>query len=65
MVYKYGVEALRSVKHAIELDIANDNTMWKDDMALEVDALKEMECFDFQDVGNKPAGNYQCTTLHM
>eukprot|EP00957_Ditylum_brightwellii_P138253 10538404-Ditylum_brightwellii.AAC.1 len=24
-----------------------------------------MECFDFQDAGNKPAGNYQRTTLHM
>eukprot|EP00957_Ditylum_brightwellii_P092745 7061908-Ditylum_brightwellii.AAC.1 len=24
-----------------------------------------MECFDFQDAWNKPAGNYQHTTLHM
>eukprot|EP00957_Ditylum_brightwellii_P084231 6404524-Ditylum_brightwellii.AAC.1 len=39
--------------------------MWKDAMTLEVDALKEMECFDFWDVGNKAAGNYQRTTLHM
>eukprot|EP00957_Ditylum_brightwellii_P107960 8236009-Ditylum_brightwellii.AAC.1 len=39
--------------------------MWKDAMTLEVDALKEMECFDLQDAGNKTAGNYQCMTLHM
>eukprot|EP00957_Ditylum_brightwellii_P009569 721558-Ditylum_brightwellii.AAC.1 len=40
--------------------------MWKDTMTLEVDALKEMKCFDFRDAGNKPVGNnYQCTTLHM
>eukprot|EP00957_Ditylum_brightwellii_P140236 10685083-Ditylum_brightwellii.AAC.1 len=39
--------------------------MWQDTMTLEVDALKEIECFDFQDAGNKPAGNYQLTTLLM
>eukprot|EP00957_Ditylum_brightwellii_P080941 6157354-Ditylum_brightwellii.AAC.1 len=39
--------------------------MWQDAMALEVDALKEMECFNFWDTGNKSAGNYQCTMLHM
>eukprot|EP00957_Ditylum_brightwellii_P038355 2899520-Ditylum_brightwellii.AAC.1 len=39
--------------------------MWKDAMTLEVDALKEMECFDFWDVWNKPAGSYQWITLHM
>eukprot|EP00957_Ditylum_brightwellii_P061733 4684463-Ditylum_brightwellii.AAC.1 len=65
MVYKYGVEVPRSVKHAIELDKVNGNTMWKDVMTLDVDALKEMECFDFQVAGNKPAENYQRTTLHM
>eukprot|EP00957_Ditylum_brightwellii_P128100 9770462-Ditylum_brightwellii.AAC.1 len=65
MVCKYGVEVPQGVKHALELDKANGNTMWQDTMALEVDALKEMECFDFQDAGNKPAGNYQHTTLHM
>eukprot|EP00957_Ditylum_brightwellii_P084882 6454508-Ditylum_brightwellii.AAC.1 len=65
MVYKYGIKVPQSVKHAFELDKANSNTMWQDTMALEVDALKEMKCFDFQDAGNKPTGNYQCTTLHM
>eukprot|EP00957_Ditylum_brightwellii_P057064 4324871-Ditylum_brightwellii.AAC.1 len=65
MVYKYGIEGPRSVRHAIELDKANGNTVWKDDMTLEVDALKEMECFDFQDSGNKPVGNYQQTKLHI
>eukprot|EP00957_Ditylum_brightwellii_P060799 4615809-Ditylum_brightwellii.AAC.1 len=38
--------------------------MWQDAMALKVDALKEMECFNFGDVGNKSAGNYKHTTLH-
>eukprot|EP00957_Ditylum_brightwellii_P115155 8782300-Ditylum_brightwellii.AAC.1 len=51
--------------HVIKLDKANGNTMWRDAMALEVDALKEVECFDFWDAGDRPAGNYQCTTLHM
>eukprot|EP00957_Ditylum_brightwellii_P015114 1139773-Ditylum_brightwellii.AAC.1 len=54
-----------SVKHAIELDKANGNTIWRDVMALEDDALQEMECFDFREAGDRPAGNYQCTALHM
>eukprot|EP00957_Ditylum_brightwellii_P087146 6632022-Ditylum_brightwellii.AAC.1 len=65
MVYKYGIKVPRSVKHAIKLDKANGNTMWQGAMTLEVDVLKEMECFDFRDAGNKPAENYQRTTLHM
>eukprot|EP00957_Ditylum_brightwellii_P047147 3580386-Ditylum_brightwellii.AAC.1 len=34
-------------------------------MVLEVDTLQEMECFDFWEAGDRPAGNYQCTILHM
>eukprot|EP00957_Ditylum_brightwellii_P080713 6138642-Ditylum_brightwellii.AAC.1 len=64
-VYKYGIEVPQNVKHAIKLDKANGNTMWRDAMALEVDALQEMECFDLQEAGDRPAGNYQCITLHM
>eukprot|EP00957_Ditylum_brightwellii_P207350 15352571-Ditylum_brightwellii.AAC.1 len=65
MVYKYGVKVPQSVKYVIELDKVNGNTIWRDAMALEVDALQEMECFDFRDARDRPAGNYQCTTLHM
>eukprot|EP00957_Ditylum_brightwellii_P181572 13830723-Ditylum_brightwellii.AAC.1 len=64
-VYKYGVEVPRNVKHALELDKQNGNTMWQDAMALEVDALQEMECFEFRDPGDIPTGGYQRTTLHM
>eukprot|EP00957_Ditylum_brightwellii_P018277 1377094-Ditylum_brightwellii.AAC.1 len=45
MVYKNGVKVPIGVKHAIELDKANSDTMWQDTMTLKVDALKEMECF--------------------
>eukprot|EP00957_Ditylum_brightwellii_P144744 11025689-Ditylum_brightwellii.AAC.1 len=65
ITYKYGVKVPRSVKHDIDLDKANGSTMWKDIMTLEVDALKEMECFDLWDAGNKPVGNYQRTTLYI
>eukprot|EP00957_Ditylum_brightwellii_P100361 7650155-Ditylum_brightwellii.AAC.1 len=39
--------------------------MWQDAMTLKVGALKKMECFNFRDAGNKSAGKYQHTTLHM
>eukprot|EP00957_Ditylum_brightwellii_P096631 7359669-Ditylum_brightwellii.AAC.1 len=39
--------------------------MWQDAMALEVDTLNELECFEFRDEDNYPKGNYQQMTLHM
>eukprot|EP00957_Ditylum_brightwellii_P070504 5357682-Ditylum_brightwellii.AAC.1 len=58
MVYKCGFKVPQSVKYAINLDKTNGNTMWRDVMALEVDSLKEIECFDFRGAGDRPAGNY-------
>jgi hypothetical protein len=31
--HKYGIEILTSVEHAYEIDRANSNTLWKDDLA--------------------------------
>eukprot|EP00957_Ditylum_brightwellii_P077323 5876276-Ditylum_brightwellii.AAC.1 len=63
MVYKYDVEVPQNVKHAIELDKANGNTLWQDAMVLEGEALKKIDCFDFRD--DVPANEFQQTTLHM
>eukprot|EP00957_Ditylum_brightwellii_P182864 13929249-Ditylum_brightwellii.AAC.1 len=65
MVSKYGIEVPQNAKHAIKLDEKNGNTMWQDAMALEVDVLNELECFEFRDEDNYPKGNYQQTTFHM
>ena len=34
--HKYGVELPRDVKHAMELDRKNENSFWRDAMALEM-----------------------------
>eukprot|EP00957_Ditylum_brightwellii_P079530 6047223-Ditylum_brightwellii.AAC.1 len=34
-------------------------------MAIKVKALNNMECFQFQDAGDIPEGNYRLTLLHM
>eukprot|EP00957_Ditylum_brightwellii_P032867 2491902-Ditylum_brightwellii.AAC.2 len=65
MVWKYGVEVPCNMKHVIELDNANGNTLWQDAMALEIKALQDMNCFKFRDAGDIPPGGYQHTTLHM
>ena len=64
-VYKYDVEVPCNVKHALELDTANGNTMWQDVMALEVKALQDIDCFEFRPANDAPGGEYQLTTLHM
>ena len=50
-VFKYGIEVLMNVEHAIEIDRLNGNTLWQDDMVKEVKALLDLDCFEF-----KPAG---------
>eukprot|EP00957_Ditylum_brightwellii_P050606 3837010-Ditylum_brightwellii.AAC.1 len=65
MMIKYGIKVPQNAKHAIELDEKNGNTMWQDDMALEIATLNELDCFKFRGKDNYTKGNYQQTTLHM
>ena len=46
----YGYEVPRNYLHAIELDIKNGNTKWKDITNLEMEQLRENQTF--QDKGH-------------
>eukprot|EP00957_Ditylum_brightwellii_P025136 1902707-Ditylum_brightwellii.AAC.1 len=53
------------MKHSLESDKANGDTMWQDAMVLGVNTLYEMDCCEYQDLNNIQNGGYQCITLHM
>ena len=50
--YKYGVQVPRNVKQAQKLNEANENTIWQDEMDNELNALEEMDCFEFHPAGH-------------
>ncbi len=62
---KYGVEVPNTVKQALELDELNGNSYWQDAIKKEMDALMELDCFEFRDAGDIPGSDYQKTKLHM
>ena len=63
--YKYGLEEPRTAKRALEIDKENGDTKWRDSMALEVNSLHELDCFDFHPKGTPPPDDeYQPTRLH-
>ena len=41
--YKFGIEVPRSVKHALELDAKNGNTLWRDAILTELKQLDDFE----------------------
>jgi hypothetical protein len=62
---KYGVIIPCSVKHAIELDTENGNTLWADAIKKEIDSLSRLGCFDFRAPDCKPSLEYQFVKLTM
>ena len=63
--YKYGVEIPRNVKEALRFDKENGNKKWAEAMKLEIQLLKNLECFEFQPKDYSPNKEYQKTTLVM
>jgi hypothetical protein len=45
-IYKYGFRVPRTVKEALEIDKAQNNTRWKESMALELASYKNMKPFE-------------------
>ena len=43
--FMFGVKIPRNVKHALELDKANGNTLWQDSIALELKSINEYQTF--------------------
>lgn len=65
--FKYGIEVPRTVSDAIRIDKTNGNTYWQDAMDKEVEALLELDCFEFKPAAHheKLDDTWQRTTLHM
>lgn len=63
--YKYGIEVPRTVKEAHRLDEQNQNTLWADAIKKEVQALVDLDCFEFREKGYIPDDSYQKTRLHL
>ena len=63
--FKYGLEEPRNIKRSLEIDAGREETKWCDSMALEVDSLIDIDCFEFKPAGTKPPDSeYQETKLH-
>lgn len=62
---KYGIEVPRTVKEAFELDEKSGNTKWRDAIKKEMDALEDLNCFEFHDKDFTPDPEFQRTKLHM
>ena len=59
------MEEPRNIKLALEIDDEQEDTKWCDSMALEVDSLIDIGCFEFKPAGTKPLNSeYQETKLH-
>jgi hypothetical protein len=56
--FKHGVQVPQSVKQAIKLDKANDDTAWQDAIKKEMSQLVRLKCFDFRPADDNPC-DYQ------
>ena len=63
--FNYGLEEPRNIKRALDIDAGREDTKWCDSMALEVDILIDIVCFEFKPGGTKPPNSkYQETKLY-
>ena len=54
-----------TVAEALEIDSANNNTFWQDAIKREIQALLDMNCFEFLETGDMPGQDFQKPCLHM
>ena len=64
-VFKFGIQVPRTCKEAFDIDKANGDSTWSDAIKKEMDALEELDCFEFHPAGYHPGSDYQSTRLHM
>lgn len=62
---KYGVTVPINFKHAVELDKAENNTLWQDAVKKEIAALIFHKCFEFKAPDYKPPADYQYAPLQI
>ena len=63
--YKFGVEAPRSPKHALEIDAHNKNTGWRDSLGLEVKQLNDYSTFLVHPDGKPIPRGYKRIPYHV
>ena len=56
--FMFGIEIPCNVKHALELDKANGNTLWQDSIALELKGMNEYHTFRHLKPGEKLGRDY-------
>lgn len=61
---KIGVTVPQSTKHALELDTANNDTIWKEAMKAEIDSLQEHGTFSVLDDGESIPRGYKRIPYH-
>ena len=60
-----GLEELRHVKQALDVNTKRKDTKWRDSMALKIDSLIDIDRFEFKPAGIEPPNSeYHSTKLH-
>jgi len=64
---KFGHRVPISVKESLKLDKENDNSLWRDEITKEMDAMEEHKCFEFRNNmgGLNKENGWQYAPLHM
>jgi hypothetical protein len=63
--FKFGITLPISRKHALSIDAANGNTLWKTSLGLEMDQLDDYETFRDLGPGKPPPRNYVFIRVHF
>ena len=61
--HKFGIEVPRTIQRALEIDKENSNTLWRDAIAKEMNAVRI--AFKMLDEGEEPPPGYQFMKCHM
>jgi hypothetical protein len=57
--YKFGIRVPKNVKEALQLDKENENNLWRDAIAAEMDTLTKMCVFDILEKGKRAPHGYK------
>ena len=52
--YKYSLEEPRHVKRYLEINTKRKDTRWRDSMALKIESLIDIDCFEFKTDSTEP-----------
>ena len=64
-VFKFGIQVPRDHRHAMELDRANGNNLWKEAEDREFNQIDEYETFIDLGIGNYPGKDFKRIKVHL